>query len=164
MNLLREKQRCADTHRLNFGGGSSSSTKQETVQNDNRITNGTNGIVAQGGSSVQVLDGGAISNAFNFANQAFDTAVGGVGEAGKNALSMVQTGNQNALAFAQNSNLKALDFATSANAQASATLDKTTSVLKSAYEDAKGRGALTDYVLLAALAMAGFVAFNAVKK
>jgi hypothetical protein len=164
MNLLREKQRCADTHRLNFGGGSSSSTKQETVQNDNRITNGTNGIVAQGGSMVSVLDGGAISNALGFAGGAFQTAIAGMGEARKNAIDVVQNSNSNALTFAQNSNLKALDFATNANAQASATLDKTTSVLKSAYEDAKGRGAMTDYVLIAALAMAGFVAFNAGKK
>ena len=33
-----------------------------------------------------------------------------------------------------------------------------------AYNDAKGRGALTDYILIGAIAMAGIVAFSAVKR
>lgn len=37
-------------------------------------------------------------------------------------------------------------------------------VLADAYNDAKGRGALTDYILIGAIAMAGIVAYSAVKK
>lgn len=40
----------------------------------------------------------------------------------------------------------------------------TAGVLADAYNDAKGRGALTDYILIGAIAMAGIVAFSAVKK
>lgn len=40
----------------------------------------------------------------------------------------------------------------------------TSKVLADAYNDAKGRGALTDYILIGAIAMAGLVAFTAVKK
>lgn len=59
---------------------------------------------------------------------------------------------------------KAFDFSTRAldatlNAQKS-----TANILSDAYNDAKGRGALTDYILIGAIAMAGIVAFNAVRK
>lgn len=37
-------------------------------------------------------------------------------------------------------------------------------LMKDAYADAKGRGAMTDYLLIGAIAMAGIVAFAAVKK
>lgn len=38
------------------------------------------------------------------------------------------------------------------------------SVIANAYNDAKGRGALTDYILIGAIAMAGIVAYSAVSK
>ena len=175
MNLLREKQRCADTHRLNFGGGSSSSSRQETVQNDNRVTNGPGGIVAQGGSSVSVLDGGAIQNAFTFADNAFQTAIAGQGAAAKNAMDVIASSNAKALDFAKTSNDKALDFSTGAissafnfadrsNDRALDSLNTTSNLVKDAYADAKGRGALTDKILIGAIAMAGVVAVMAVRK
>lgn len=153
MNIQREKLRARGHHLAQFGGNSSSSSKQDTTQNDNRVTNGANGIVAQGGASVQVLDGGAITNSFDFASHAFDTAVAGVGAASTNALTLVA-----------GSNRAALDFATTANSQAADTLDASSKLISTAYADAKGRGALTDKILIGAIAMAGVVAVMAVKK
>lgn len=40
----------------------------------------------------------------------------------------------------------------------------TSGVLADAYENAKGRGALTDYITIGAIAMAGLIAFKALKK
>ncbi len=40
----------------------------------------------------------------------------------------------------------------------------TAGILKDAYADAKGRGALTDYILIGSIAMAGLIAFQALKK
>lgn len=142
MNLLREKLRCSGHHLAQFGGSSSSASNQTTIQEDNRITNGTNGIVAQGGSSVSVLDGGAIQNAFTFADKAFSTAIAGNGAAAKGAL----------------------DFAKSSQGQALDSLNTTSELVKDAYADAKGRGALTDKILIGAIAMAGVVAVMAVRK
>jgi hypothetical protein len=153
VNLLREKQRCADTHRLNFGGSSNSSSAQTTNQYDNRITNGTNGIVAQGGSTVSVLDAGAIQNALAFAGDTVQTAIAGQGTAAKNAIDVVAS-----------SNSKALDFAKQSQGQALDSLNTTSNLVKDAYADAKGRGALTDKILIGAIAMAGVVAFAAVRK
>ncbi len=47
--------------------------------------------------------------------------------------------------------------------QAFKTIDKTGALVSAAYADAKGRGAMTDTITLAALAVAGGVAFLALK-
>lgn len=170
MNLLREKLRAQGHHLAQFGGGSSSSSAQTTYQTDNRRTIGANGISNENGT-VNVLDGGAIANSFDFANQAFEKAVSGVGSAGKNALDFATTTNGAALGFAKSTNgqafelaSKALDFSTSANKQAAATLADTSTLVSNAYADAKGRGAMTDKILIGAVVMAGVVALAAVKK
>lgn len=164
MNILREKLRARGHHCAQFGGGSSSSSAQTTTQQDNRVTVGNNGINATGGSNVNVLDGGAIANSFSFANAAFDSAVAGVGAASKSAMDIVSQGSSNALGFADSENARVLDFATKANSQAAATLNTTSNLVKDAYADAKGRGALTDKILIGAIAMAGLVAVMALKK
>ena len=116
---------------------SKSSSQQATNQTDNRRVIGEGGIsaesstvfqasandggiVAQSGSSVNVLDNGAINRAFDFSQQV-----------GATALDFVQA-SQNQVA--------------------------------DAYAEAKGRGVLTDWILIGAIAMAGLVAFQAVKK
>lgn len=149
--------------RLYFGGSSSSSSAQTTNQTDNRRTIGPNAISAEN-STVNVLDGGAIENSFIFADRAFQTAVAGVGEAGLNATKVVADANRDALNFAARTDAKALDFATTANAQAADTLANTSNLVKDAYADAKGRGALTDKILIGSIAMAGLVAVMALRK
>ena len=59
---------------------------------------------------------------------------------------------------------KALDFSLDSNAQALDSLQTTTSLVKDAYEDAKGRGALTDKILIGSVVMAGLVALAAIRK
>jgi hypothetical protein len=58
----------------------------------------------------------------------------------------------------------ALDFSNTAQAASLSTLKDAATMVKDAYADAKGRGALTDYILIGAVAMAGIVAYQAVKK
>lgn len=163
MNIQREKLRARGHHCPQFGGGSSSSSSQATTQQDNRVTVGNGGINAKD-STVNVLDGGAISNAFTFANNSYQTALAGIGAASKNAMDIVASSNTNALNFADSENTRVLDFATKANSQAAATLNTTSNLVKDAYADAKGRGALTDKILIGAIAMAGLVAVMALKK
>lgn len=59
---------------------------------------------------------------------------------------------------------KAVSFAEDANSRALDSLNTTANLVKDSYADAKGRGALTDQILIGAIAMAGLVAFAAVRK
>ena len=117
----------------------SSKSSQATNQTDNRrvigeggisaegstITQSTatasgDGIVAQHGASVSVLDNGAINRAFDFS----------------------QSVGAEALAFAKASQNQVAD----------------------AYLEAKGRGVLTDWITIGAIAMAGLVALQVARK
>jgi hypothetical protein len=116
--------------------GSSKAT-QATNQTDNRRVIGEggisaegstvftasaadNGVVAQHGSTVSVLDNGAINRAFDFSQQV----------------------GAEALAFAKSSQTQVAD----------------------AYQEAKGRGVLTDWITIGAIAMAGLVAMQVARK
>lgn len=115
----------------------SSKSAQTTTMQDNRRVLGEGSISAEN-STVTVLDNGAINRAFDFG----DNALASTGDIVK----------------------KALQFGLDSQAASNDVLSKSTSVLSNAYNDAKGRGALTDYILIGAIAMAGIVAFSAVKK
>lgn len=118
--------------RLNFGGGggsSSSTTKTENI--DKRIAVDSGIGVSGDSNTIQVLDGGAIKNAFDFAGQ---------------------TAGQS------------FSFATESNRQALDSLNVTSNLVKDAYADAKGRGALTDKILIGAIAVSGLVALFAIRK
>ena len=115
---------------LSFGGGSSSSSSSTTNQTDNRRTIGAGGISNENGT-VNVLDGGAIKNAFDFATKA---------------------------------NKDSFTYATTAQSQVLDSLQTTSKLVADAYSDAKGRGALTDKILMGSVAMAGVVAVLAIKK
>lgn len=134
---------CVGLMRLHFGGSSSSSTasSSSTNQTDNRRTIGTGGISAEN-STVQVLDGGAIKNAFEFSGATNKTAF----DFGASAL-------REAFRFGSVSNQQALD-----------SLTTTSNLVKDAYADAKGRGAMTDQILIGSVAMAGLVAVMALRK
>ncbi len=115
----------------------SSKSSQATNQTDNRRVIGEggvsaegstvftakaqdNGVVAQHGSTVSVLDNGAINRAFDFSQQV----------------------GAEALAFAKSSQSQVAD----------------------AYQEAKGRGVLTDWITIGAIAMAGLVALQVARK
>ena len=140
MNILHEKRRVLGHHRPCFGGGSSSSSAQTTTQTDNRRTIAAGGISNENGT-VNVLDGGAIKNSFDFSQNAVTQA----------------------LQFAGKNQTATLDFASNAQAQALDSLTTTSNLVKDAYADAKGRGAMTDKILIGAVAMAGLVAVTALR-
>jgi hypothetical protein len=161
--------------------GGSSSSAQTTAQTDNRRSI-AQGAISNEGGSVNVLDGGAIGNAFNFADNVADRAMVANAQAtynaldfGDSALSKSMQTTANALSFATNANDSAmdvvgsstrrvLDFATTANAQALDSLSATASFVKDSYADAKGRGAMTDKILIGSVVMAGLVALAAIRK
>lgn len=112
-----------------MGGSSSSNSSAATNQTDNRRTIAAGGISAEG-STVNVLDGGAINAAFEFSKST-------VGES--------------------------FDFARSSQGAALDSLNVTSNLVKDAYADAKGRGAMTDKILIGAIGMAGLVALMAIR-
>lgn len=111
-------------------GGSSSSSQQATNQTDNRRTIASGGISNENGT-VNVLDGGAIKNSFDFSKTAL---------------------------------VESLSFASNAQGQALDSLNVTSNLVKDAYADAKGRGAMTDQILIGSVAMAGLVAIAALRR
>lgn len=59
---------------------------------------------------------------------------------------------------------RAFDFSQAVGAQALDFVKASQGQVADAYQEAKGRGVLTDWILIGAIAMAGLVAFQAVKK
>ena len=132
MNLLREKLKARGHHCPQLGGGGGSSSSSNTTNNADKRVAVDSGIGVSGDSNtIQVLDGGAIKNAFDFAG-----ATAG----------------------------QSFSFATKSNQQALDSLAVTSNLVKDAYADAKGRGALTDKILIGAIAVSGLVALMAIKK
>jgi hypothetical protein len=124
-------------------GGSKSSSAASTSQTDNRRVLGENAISAEGSTvTINTLDGQVV-------NRALDTADLSVGKA---------------LTFADSTQAKAYQFANTSADRAMDALDTTTELVKDAYQEAKGRGELTDQIIMGALVMAGLVAFAAVRK
>lgn len=129
---------------------SESSTTQQTSQYDNRNVLGERATLAQGGSTIiqNTLDADVANRAIdssiknldmslNFGTGAMTKTIGFAGD----ALKSIVTGQDRALDAVADSN----------------------SMVKDAYADAKGRGAMTDQITIAALALAGLVAFTAVR-
>lgn len=120
---------------------SRSSSTQESKQQitDNRAVLGEGSIQASGaGSTVNVLDNGAVNRALDTADTTVDKAF----TFGDNALTQVAAASK-----------QALDQSADA-----------TALVKDAYADAKGRGALTDKILMGSVIGALIVAALAVKK
>lgn len=106
----------------------------------------------------------ALASSFSFGKSIFNTASDSQTNAFSGALSAIDKSGARASNFASDAFGAALDFGNDAMKRENAVLDKTTSVLNSAYADAKGRGAMTDKILIGAVAMAGLVALAAIKK
>lgn len=129
--------------RLQLGGGGGSTQANTSTSNADKRNSVNSGIGVSGdGNSLNVLDGGAIKNAFDFSGSTVAQALG----------------------FAGASQQETLGFALKSNAQALDSLNVTTDLVKNAYADAKGRGAMTDYLLMGAMALAGLVAVYALRK
>lgn len=143
--------------------------------------------------TINALDGEALNamldfggkqskQVFDFGGRALDmtseTVLAALGFGG-DAMKAAMNANSDALAFADANSARqtaaSYNFATDAlgeafgfggNAlnKAFSTMDNATSLVKDAYADAKGRGALTDKILMGAIAAMAVVALMAVKK
>lgn len=149
---------------------SDSNSQQQTSQQDNRNVLGQGALQAQGGSTViqadnrqnyQTDNSTSISYALDgdVANTAMTTtanaAVRNLDASltfGTGALDRAFSFGGSALADVMTGEKRALDMVANSN-----------SMVKDAYADAKGRGAMTDKITMGALAMAGIVALMALK-
>jgi len=148
--------------------GSKSSQASTTSNIDARRVLGEGSISNEGGDFLQTnlsytLDGEvadkALSSAFNFGGNALSDALGFGSDALSKNLQVTNAGFD----FAGSALGSLLDFTKGAEQRALDATAESTATLKNAYADAKGRGAMTDYLLLAALAVAGLVAWKALK-
>lgn len=127
----------------------SDTTSQQTQttqqsQTDNRNVLGQGAILAQGGSTVTVttLDAAVATSAIDASTKDLKTS----------------------LDFGLTAGSRAFDFARKAQVTALDSLNVEANLVKNAYADAKGRGALTDKILIGAIAMSGLVAIAALRK
>lgn len=142
-------------------GGSSSSSRASTSQTDNRRVLGEGAISAENSNvTIQTLDGSVVNRALDTADFSVGKALGFADSTQDRAFDF----GQNAFSAAGNSEARAYSFASAAGARALDSLNDTTTLVKDAYADAKGRGAMTDQIMIGALVMAGLVAFAAVRK
>lgn len=129
---------------------SSSEASPDNSQKDNRRVIGEHGISAENSTvNVQTLDAEVVNRVLNMGRTTVDRAL----DSGDLSL-------ERALSFGRS----ALDYSKSSQAQALDSLNTTANLVKNAYEDAKGRGALTDQILIGSVVMAGLVAMAAIKK
>lgn len=118
---------------------SDSDASQDNKQTDNRRVIGEHGISAENSTvNVQTLDAQVVNRVLETGEFSIDRA----------------------LKFGT----EALNYSKSSQAQALDSLNTTANLVKNAYEDAKGRGALTDQILIGSVVMAGLVAMAAIKK
>jgi hypothetical protein len=118
---------------------SSSEAQTDNGQTDNRRVIGEHGISAENSTvNVQTLDAQVVNRVLETGEFSIDRA----------------------LKFGT----EALNYSKSSQAQALDSLNTTANLVKNAYEDAKGRGALTDQILIGSVVMAGLVAMAAIKK
>ena len=96
------------------------------------------------------------SQAFGFANNTADSAFG----FGNHALAYGSQATSQALDFGT----AAFDFGSKAQAQANTALANESSLIASAYSDAKTQSGTTNKIMIGALVMAGLVAISALRK
>jgi hypothetical protein len=133
---------------------SSSSSQANTAQTDNRRIIGQGGISAENSTvTVNTLDAAVANSAIDAGTKDLGLSLDFAGAAGNKAFSFASTAESNAFAFASKAQGQALD-----------SLNTTSNLVKDAYADAKGRGALTDKILIGSIAMAGLVAIAALRK
>ena len=150
MNLLREKLRAQGHHLAQLGGGSSSSSAQTTNQTDNRRVIGQNGVSAENSNvTYTVTDDGAISGGLDLASKSLGAMLNLSTTTANNSASL----DKSILGFAAGTQSAALD-----------SLSTNTAAIQNAYASARGQGNLTEYILIGCLAIAGIIAYTALKK
>lgn len=104
------------------------------------------------------------SEAFGFGKEAMTSAANSQADAFGGALSAIDKTDSRAFSFGGDALASAFSFANDAAKRENAVLDQTTGVLSDAYADAKGRGALTDKILIGAICAVALIAYMAIKK
>lgn len=127
---------------------SDSQQTQQTTQQDNRNVLASGATLAQGGSTINQTTFSTTLDA-EVANHAIDDSVADLGKS---------------LDFGRANVRDSFDFAAKSQGMALDSLNTEANLVKDAYADAKGRGALTDKILIGAIAMAGLVAVAALRK
>jgi hypothetical protein len=123
------------------------------------------------GSEAIAANTGLVSGIYKFADKQTSKDLSFGTDLFSGALSFAQNANtqahndqQNSLATAENAMGAALKYGASQTAGALDSLNTSADLVKNAYADAKGRGAMTDYLLMAAIGVAGLVAWSALRK
>ena len=156
---------------------SDSNQEQTTSQQDNRVVIGQGGVNAQTGSNVfvQTLDAQVANHAVDASTKdikaSLDYSRGAVKDAfsfgrgaQSDAFALVKNSEKDAFSFGRGAQSDAFAFATKSQNIALDSLNVEANLVKNAYADAKGRGALTDKILIGSIAMAGLVAIAALRK
>jgi hypothetical protein len=155
-------------------GGSSSSSNPTTNQTDNRRVIGQGAISAEGSSlsltsntttnvNNTTLDGQVANAAISASSQDLQWSLNHAATIDRQAFDHANSADNNAFSFANSAESKAFSFASKSADQAQASLNTQTSLVANAYNDAKGRGALTDKILIGSIVMAGLVAIAALR-
>lgn len=157
-------------------GGSTASTTSSTSYDQRMVLDGGSiGVTGSSGNVVNMLDAGAIANAFQYAtnagglaNNASMGALEYASKAGAQAMESVGNANTQAITFAGNNNAAALQFAGRVLDLGAAVLDRgqafqgqQASYLDAAYTDAKGT---KDVLVAGALLIGGVVAISFLRK
>lgn len=146
---------------------SESSSSSATNQTDNRRVIGQGGISAES-SNVSVtnysLDADVANHVVASGHQDLVSSLDFAAVAGNNAFGFASAAGSSAFNFASDAEGKAFGFAAKANAQALDSLNTTSNLVKDAYADAKGRGALTDKIMIGTIAGAVLIALVALQQ
>jgi hypothetical protein len=104
------------------------------------------------------------SNALSFGSNALAGALSATGDAVGSALAFAQHAQDASMSANSYTLAAALAYGQKQTASALDSLNTSAQMIDTAYADAKGRGAMTDYLLLAAIVVCGFVAYRASRK
>jgi hypothetical protein len=139
--------------------GGKSSTAQNTTSQDNRVVVGQSGVNANN-SIVSVsnttTDLGAVHDSFAFGRESTALALGSMANVAGHAMDSNERVTEMAIGAAQ-------DAYKNSTSQVLDSLNSTETLVANAYNDAKGRGAMTDKILIGAIVMTGLVAYAAIR-
>lgn len=151
---------------VNTGGGFVTNNVSNTTLDgavavramDNMLTSNQDSLLFASDAQKQAykFSGGIAAESFDFANSSMEFA--------KATTQAAQASTKVANDQAQLSMMKALEYSGKQTGIALDSLTASADMIKDSYADAKGRGALTDYMLMAAIGGAVLVAVYAINK
>lgn len=148
---------------------SQSSQQANTSTTDQRRVLGQGALSAENSSVSmttisQTLDADVANHAVDAVRLSTAQALGFGSDALASSFNFAKSSQVISTNLASDALTSAFSFANDSAKRENAALDQTTQTLSTAYADAKGRGALTDKILIGAIAIAGLIALAALKK